>query len=197
MRLSKVSEAFFDTFTQKFELDTGDAEAMQVVDVWPENANIRMEMSGAAVSGRGKMNACVLTLDAAGRPRYVERILDIDFNKEIKSLSENAKCDGDILVKKMEARITGGGKMEIRVEFLYYVWISSEIGARTVFSVFMDESRKRERKYQDSLVIYYADKDERLWDIAREYCTAVDSIKTENALSYDILDEGEMILIPT
>ena len=45
------------------------------------------------------------------------------------------------------------------------------------------------------LVVYYGEKGERLWDIARKYATSVSAIKAVNELNRDVLEDKRLLLI--
>ena len=47
-----------------------------------------------------------------------------------------------------------------------------------------------------SLVIYFSDPGESIWDIARKYNTTVEKIAVENSLTDDVMRERRMLLIP-
>lgn len=47
-----------------------------------------------------------------------------------------------------------------------------------------------------ALVVYFASRNERLWDIAKKFRTSADLIKKENELNADVLDTSRVLLIP-
>lgn len=47
-----------------------------------------------------------------------------------------------------------------------------------------------------ALVVYFANRNEKLWDIAKKFRTSADLIKKENELSNDILETSQVLLIP-
>lgn len=47
-----------------------------------------------------------------------------------------------------------------------------------------------------ALAVYFADKNEKLWDIAKTFRTSVELIKRENELDSDVLDTKRVLLIP-
>ena len=59
----------------------------------------------------------------------------------------------------------------------------------------VDGEHPLETEEKAPLVIYYAEKGERLWDIARRYATSVSALKALNELADDILAEKKLLLI--
>lgn len=47
-----------------------------------------------------------------------------------------------------------------------------------------------------ALVIYFADKNERLWDIAKTFKTSVELIKKENEITKDFCETSRILIIP-
>lgn len=67
---------------------------------------------------------------------------------------------------------------------------------RFIENLTADENKPREQDSSAALSLYYAEKGERLWDIARAYCTSVAAIQQENEMEDDIVENRGMLLIP-
>ena len=52
-------------------------------------------------------------------------------------------------------------------------------------------------KAQPMLTVYFADRGERIWDIAKKYNTTAELIMQENDLSVTELENNQRLLIPT
>ena len=70
------------------------------------------------------------------------------------------------------------------------------MACKAVCGVSADESRPRQKDEAASLILYYAEKNENVWDIARSYCTGAQAILAENDLDEEILSERRMLFIP-
>ena len=49
---------------------------------------------------------------------------------------------------------------------------------------------------QPGIVIYFADKGEELWDIAKRYNTSEDAIRRRNSIKGDVIEKETMLIIP-
>ena len=94
----------------------------------------------------------------------------------------------------MGFRINTKNSIEIKSEISIKATVSSIDNFKVIDDISADEENIRSK--DASLTIYYADKGESIWDIARSYCTSVDAIKLENDLSEDVLQKRGMLLIP-
>ena len=64
-------------------------------------------------------------------------------------------------------------------------------------SIVCDTTKPKERECEDaSLIIYYAERDEDIWDIAKRYNTSLAAVMSENSLEGGRLCEKRMLLIP-
>ena len=50
--------------------------------------------------------------------------------------------------------------------------------------------------HRPALTLYYCSKGEKVWDIAKKYCTTVDALCRENGIEGDKVTEAKMLMIP-
>ena len=62
---------------------------------------------------------------------------------------------------------------------------------------FVEDSDKAIAKNNNSLVLYYGKKGEKIFDIGMKYNTDVESILTENNLSGKYLENDKMLIVPS
>lgn len=65
-----------------------------------------------------------------------------------------------------------------------------------VSSAKADEDKARNRDDSSSLILYFAEEGEDVWNIAGSYCTSVTQVRRENDLTEDILPTKKMLMIP-
>ncbi len=83
--------------------------------------------------------------------------------------------------------------IEVRIT-INYISLKYE---RKKFSVVSDVEIKGDSDFDSpALVVYFADENERLWDIAKTFKTSVELIKKENELTKDVLETKRVLLIP-
>ena len=89
----------------------------------------------------------------------------------------------------------GHGGTEISAEIFIEgtVYVISEVNALVSFDAFEDRPR---RKDPAAVILYYAEKGENIWDIAKRYGTGCTKIAEENELSGETLAERMMLIIP-
>ena len=65
----------------------------------------------------------------------------------------------------------------------------------TVIDNIETDERAERTGFGSKLILYYADRGENLWDIAKKYHTSVEIIKRDNTLDNSIVTESKMLLI--
>ena len=182
------------TVSVRDEMKTGENNITRVVDLWCDNVSSISSCSGGVLNIRGKMNLCLFALDSDGVPFCVDKAADFSATVECPDDGMNYNAKTEINVPSPSFRITGDNSIAIKADVHISASIYGSGAMRCVTSAIADE-RQRERDNAAALTIYYADEGESLWEIARRYCTSVDAIREENALSCDTA-EGGMLLIP-
>ena len=110
--------------------------------------------------------------------------------KEIEMASFSASA---VYVKSFDYVINSENEISVRY-LLEYNAVKFE---EKTFSVVSDvQVTDKEIADSPALVVYFADENEQLWDIAKKFRTSVDLIKAENELKDDVLNSKRILLIP-
>ena len=193
--MDTLSELIGDTTVHKSTLNVEDGTVAKVIDMWNEMGSVAAEVQDGQIQFKGKYSLCVLALDGENKPFYFERLLDFEYNRACASKGENLRCDTQVGVGGISYRIMGSG-VEAKTELRLTAEIYSRYAFKAITEVTADETKPVARDNAAALGIYYADAGENLWNIAREYRTSVDTIKKENNVSGDVMENRGMLLIP-
>ncbi len=194
--IEQLVELIGDTFIDKKSLDLSEGGISSMIDLWNEMAVVSAHAENGQLLFKGKLNACILGMDAENTPMYLERVIDFEMARDWSGRPENIRCDCEVSVLSMNYRISSDGSLEVKTELKITAAVYAEASCQAVVDVVPDESRPMAKDTSAALTIYYADAGEALWNIARAYCTSVEAIKRENDLDCDILEDRGMLLIP-
>lgn len=192
--IPKIIDFISDIYTNKSNVDVPGEGLSEIIDVFNEVITLNTKCENNKIIFKGKMNVCILAVDEKEEPFYVERMIDFEYEKEYNDLPDNVICDVDPNLISIGFRISTKNSIEIKSEINLKTTVSSIDNFKVIDDISADEENIRSK--DASLTIYYADKGESIWDIARSYCTSVDAIKLENDLSEDVLQKRGMLLIP-
>lgn len=96
-------------------------------------------------------------------------------------------------VKNFDYVIKSSNSINIRYSIEYFAVSFEEKTFDILSSINVDGKYDAD---SPTLVVYFAARNEKLWDIAKKFRTSADLIKKENELNSDILDSSQVLLIP-
>lgn len=187
----------FESFTHiiKSSVNLDNIKIAGVLNISHDSLTLTPIISDAKLSFNGKTNVCILLQDAENEVNYIERTVDIEFSPELSSqfdrVEKNSCC-----INSISYRLVNENEIELRLELKTDVVFCDVLSANPV--VYVEAKEDSEKTHDDSsLVLYFADKGESVWDIAKKYSTKESMLIDENSLESDILEYATMLLVPT
>ncbi|MBQ2971448.1 MAG: DUF3794 domain-containing protein [Ruminococcus sp.] len=180
---------------QKSSLHLESLEIAKVIDIHSDLLSLSPVVSDSVLSLCGKTSVCMLVEDKEGVVSYIERSVEIDFKPQLsrtfdRVLLKNAE------IRSLSFRLVDDSTVEIRAELKAELLLCDVISANPVVGAIALEDKPLE-KDDCSLILYFADKGESTWDIAKAYATRESLLMSENSLEESVLDCGKMLLVPT
>ncbi len=198
LRATRLCDSTRESFITKSGTDAETNGISRVIDVWGEQCSSEPGFDNGSPIVRGRINACILALDNDSLPFYIERSVDylcpvkLNIDSPDKSLIE-ASAE----VESISYRLNGGSGIDLRCEIAVSATAYESYSVRALSAAHADEEHKRIKDPDVALTLYFAQRGESLWDIARRYSTKTEAIKRENDVADDELDGEVMLLIPS
>lgn len=126
--------------------------------------------------------------------RSIDKALPFTVKKELKRLSGHMRCEVHPCVLSMDWTI-GRESIELKTELSCSMMVFSKETFDVISGMEVDIENPLDVLRPAPLVVYYGEKGERLWDIARKYATSVSAIKAVNELNRDVLEDKRLLLI--
>ena len=183
-----------ESITEKTNIDLTDNTASKVIDVWCETSAAVLSEKDGKHCICGKYNICLLARDSDDSIFCTERT--VEYSHVISTPESAGKLTAFLDSSCISAgyRICSDKRIEVRAE----IFVTGELyGSRTekcITSLTSDENSPRANT-SGTVVLYFADKGESVWDIAGHYCTSADKILSENDLENDVLTESRILMI--
>lgn len=151
-----------------------------------------------------KLNLCLIAVDSEGAIQFYDKTEEVTHTISLKQSCEQVFFLPNLTPISMAYTMAGttepGGELDVRTEVMISGCIYCMLRQSAICEVVVDEQKPKPRDKNCALTIYYADKGESLWDIAKSYNTAIDLVMEENTLQPstdpDLLSERTMLLIP-
>lgn len=180
----------------RFTVDAPEGDLSSVSDCSCRPVVSNTAMDGKMLLIEGNMEISILAQNGAGSPVNIEKTLPFSIKEEQPEAAGTVRCEPELSVISAKGSLMGGDKIDVRVECsldaVIYLITSNVI----VTDMEMDDSKEKACTPHKTLTLYFADKGERLWDIAKRYNTSMMAIQRENGLEDEELPERRMLLIP-
>ena len=185
IEIKKNPQFFFDDKTDEMLFEC-DKNIVEIVDLKAEITSCRVEKS--------VMYAQVLLsfiyYDDTSQLCSYEKSRELSF-----TLSDvEADGEGSAVLKSYDFVIKNTDRVSLRINFEYSAYLYSI--ERVSYLSDIESNGERSSINSPQLTLYFADKNENVWDIAKSFSTDVDLIMQENELSSEILDAKRVLLVP-
>lgn len=184
-----------DTFMHKCSLDLGNVKISKVLDLFNEHCTVSPTLTEEGVTLTGKANICILAYDSENVPVYLERMMDFEHTISF-AAAFNSISDVKAHIKSLSYRLAENDAVEVRAELTFSLEAVQTENQNCVTSIVSVDDKEIEPS-KCSLTLYYAQKGERLWDIAKNYNTKLSLLTEENSIENEVLEEPSMLLIPS
>ena len=178
-----VTEPFFE----KFDLPE---TAEKILDIWTEN-------NFSKISAEGKIclniKLCLFAKDPDGTPAYFEKLVE----KELESPAKGKNIvfsNLSVKNKNTEFVLNGDKKAEVSSEIIIDGTIYTCLSTETIAECSLSTEKKIEHG-DFAMILCFAEKGEKIWDVAKRYSVSAENIMKENNISEEILSEKKMIII--
>ena len=191
-RLQNLDETF--SVSGKFDFSQA---ISKVIDTWcyVKYENCKTEQGRLTVNALLCCEILALTQDLT--PIYLEKTFEFNQSFHLESEEESGVfLNPQMIVLASAYTLTGETAADVRCE----VRLISQVYTRTpVITITQIKAEPEIRKEQDreiSLVVYFAQSGETVWDIARKYNTSCAAITSSNHLKNEHIDQDQMLMIP-
>lgn len=195
IELLSYNESFDTSFTNKVVLESIGVSVDCVMGVWCSDINYSFVSKEEKCSINGTYQANILYKDSDNQTGIIRKPVDFDFQVRMRENADRICCFGSVQIMSCSCAVTGDSRLELKTELCASGIILSCSMKKYVSDIVLssDNNIKNENC---ALTIYFCDKNEALWDIARKYNTTVDAIKAENEIESDTVENKCMLLIP-
>ncbi len=182
-----------DTFLVTFQPDFSGDEVSEIIDSWCESATCVSGGEDGTVELGGTVTLCVLYKDSQGSPAFARRQSDYRFNKDFPN--SKGKLVGNVSAQPSGVSVSGrGATLSAKVQLRAGGCLFETEDMKIVTDI--EELENTEKSGSDfAVTVYFGDKGEKLWDIAKKYNTSEESIRRRNDVKGDVLEQETMLII--
>lgn len=128
----------------------------------------------------------------SGEYKISDKSVPFSFTRPLQMADCNMRCEASALLKNISFNMPDDDTVTLTATVDVALNCFSTQMYSAVVAVDVDEECQNNCK---GIILYYADKDEKLWDIAKKYRTSVGVVKRDNNIDEDVLSSSRMLLI--
>lgn len=184
------------SFTNKVIFESIGVSVNNVIAAWCSDIKYAFTVKDNNCVINGSYQATVIYKDTDNQTGIIQKSVDFDYSHKLKNNAERINCHGSVSLSACSCAVTGDSRLEMKTEITASVLVLSCSNKKYISSVeILNETCKKENNC--ALTVYFCDKGENVWNIAKKYNTTVDAIMCENELKSDCVENGGMLLIPS
>lgn len=195
MEMFEYSDKFNTTFINKVVLESIGVSVDCVLAVWCSEIKYSFSSKDDKCITSGTYQATVIYRDSENNIGIIQKPVDFEYSAKLSRRPERIVCYGSASVAACSCSVDGESRLELKTEIMLSGIVMSSFNKKYISSIELSEDSAKHEK-SCALTIYYCDKGEDVWDIARRYNTTVDVVMAENDLSDRIVNCNRMMLIP-
>ena len=180
---------FNDSVGQSFEIDLPEA---RIVDIMSKTNIKNVSSTDNSIVIEGEICASIYAHNDA-EYKITEKIFPFTLSKEMKHVPTVMRCEAMVDIVDSDFSMPDDNvvfKCDLSVNILMFVTEKYDIIDN--FEINYDNAFERAK---NKIILYYANKGENLWDIAKTYCSSIDILKRDNDIEENVLNENKMLLI--
>lgn len=194
---NKIFENINQNFSCKRNLEFAEGDVAAVLDMWCDTRVDSVKFVDNSMIVTGSVIVSMIAQNNGTVPAFYEKVIDFEYNHPLKTDDGEYKCVPEISVVNANYTITGECSLELRVELNICAAVYKCTKIPLIVDINIDNEKTLSRANQGAMVLYFAEKGEKIWDIARKYFADMNEVKQINDLNADVLYEDKMLLVPT
>ena len=176
---------YYDDKSDELSFDI-DRNIIEILDLKTSIVDSYIESSVMILS----VKLLCLYFDDSSQLCYYENTVE---NKlSLNDIDMSGVCSANIISFDYVIKNANSISLRINYEYNAYLYSSEDISIITDIST----STEKENSNLPQLTLYFAQKDENVWDIAKKFSTAMSLIMDENDLTSQVIDGQRVLLVP-
>ena len=194
--LENLINSLNDNFMFKTCFDFPMGSICEIVNFWTDTVIKSSKYENNNIFVNGEINLCLLAKDENGSVGYFEKCGEFTYENTYETDEKKNICIVPVFNEISSSyTILSDSRIEFRSEYKVTIHIKAIRKQPLLIDI---ECEKAEKKKQSncSMMIYYPDKNESLWDIAKRYNSDINELKRINDINDECDFEVKFLLIP-
>lgn len=195
MKFYSALDEIRETYIYKNSLDISGAEIESVLDITCADSEPSSVYKNGKLCICGTLKLSMIYRSSDGSVITTEKMMDYCFEKNAEYECEAMLCMPNVTVTAFDCALSGNKSVDVRAEMQIICTVFSESVIETVTDITESEISGKERR--SAITVYYPEKEESLWSIARRYNATVSAIAAENSIEGETTGDMKILFIPS
>ena len=195
MEILAYNGNFDSTFTNKVVLESIGVSVDCVLAVWCSDLRYTTSAKEDKCVISGTYLATILYKDSENQYGVIQKPVDFDYSVRMNEKTDRIVCHGCVQISACSCVVTGESRLELKTELVLSGIILSSSICKYIGAIEKSGDLNKKEK-ACALTIYFCEKGESIWNIAKKYSTTVDAVMHENNMDSDVTQKACMMLIP-
>lgn len=183
------------SFTNKVVLESIGVSVDCILAAWCSDIKYSFGVKDGKCALSGTYQSTVVYRDADNQLGIIQKPVDFDYTTGVAVNGDRISCYGSATVSGCSCALTGDSRIELKTEIYVSAVVLSSVMKKYIGAIEISDNEKQKEK-PCALTVYYCEKGEKLWDIAKKYGTTVEAVMLENEMSGSVAESRRMLLIP-
>lgn len=192
---ASLQEEIEDTFLCRGVADLTTTGVSKVLSFLCTDISTAFSLLENSCTVNGDVTVDIIYEDSRGEICFAQRQIPYEYKKPSGVIDGVLSCNPRCSVTASSYVLNSDNKLDIRIEINVRGFVFNE-KERLITTDLTVNKEKMKTVKTASLTVYFAEKQEALWDIAEKYNTTVDAIMRENHLTDPLVKEKCKLLIP-
>ena len=194
--VEKIFKTVNESFVCKRNLEINSGSVGTVIDLWGEPQVNSSRFDNEELTVTGNMPVYMLAYDIESNPIYIERSVDFDCKFRVAGANHKMRANSSVSLKNISYTIIDNCNIEICAELMLNASIYNISKITVVNDITVNNESVKKNKTNNALIVYYADKGEKIWDIARKFNSSPEEISEINSVEVGEIKCCKALLIP-
>lgn len=195
LSFKKICENFKENCQLKKSIELSENIA-SVVDIWCEKGSKKVKLENGKVCLSGVLLIGMVVCDQNDNVVFYEKPVELEFEHKTECEGLNLSANTEIDIVNVGYTITSANCLEVRIELCITGTVYETNDIPLITDIEIDTNKPLFKNKKGGMLICFASKGEKVWNIARKYNANLQEIVSINNLAGDELENKKTILIP-
>jgi len=192
INIDRLVDTINDKVVIKKTLTLNESQISSMIDLWCNEVKISSMLNDENIKLSGNIECLMLFCNIDNIPEYKEFKFDYEFNKKVTNNDKENYVAASHRIISSSYTLLSDNQVEVQIELQIFAEIFEKIECEFICDLLEND---KPIECDDSIIIYFCDKEESTWNIAKKFLTPVKLLIEQNEINDDIVSSQSVLVI--